>query len=81
MSDRTLTTAQRVRLDKLADEEEGTAVVGWYDDGTASPNRGPIIRRQRNGAPRFDYAAYRFIDLYGHIMPVPKAALSEAGLL
>jgi hypothetical protein len=76
---RPLTTAQHARLTKLADEEEGTIVCGWrgpdYDHAG-----GPIIRRQRNGHPRLDFAAFRWISPAGHLMPMSRSALTDAGL-
>jgi hypothetical protein len=76
---RPLTRAQHVRLERIAQDEEGTKVVGWrgpdYDHAG-----GPIIRRQHNGHPRLDFGAYRWISPVGHLMPMSRAALKEAGL-
>lgn len=71
---RTLTFAQHSRLDKIADEEIGTTVVGWH------PLGGPIIRRCRNGEPRTDFAAYRYVNAVGHLKPPAREHLVAAGL-
>lgn len=72
---RKLSAAQHARLDRIADEEEGTIVVGWHPAG------GPILKRQRNGESRNDRGAFRWINGWGHIKPLMTDVLRGEGLL
>lgn len=73
-----LSSAQEAQLVKLAREEEDTRVVQWCF--SAPGDGGPIIRRTHNGHARFDFAAFRRISRAGHLLPMSRTALAEAGL-